>query len=78
MNAFYSNSKNYGGMRLWSLRTLQRTQIFKEPINEPRGFPCGASGKDPPINAGDGRDTDSIPRSGKSPGGGNGKPLQYA
>ena len=78
MGAFYPNSKNHGGMRMRSLRTLQRTQIFQEPVNGPRGFPCGASGKDPPINAGDGRDTDSTPWSGKYPGGGNGKPLQYA
>ena len=29
-------------------------------------------------NAGDIRDTDSIPRSSRSPGGGHGNPLQYA
>ena len=33
--------------------------------------------KDPPASAGDIRDTDSIPGSGRSPGGGNGNPLQY-
>ena len=33
---------------------------------------------DPPANAGDLRDTDSIPESGRSPGRGNGNPLQYS
>ena len=34
--------------------------------------------KNPPANAGDRRDTGSIPGSGRSPGGGNGHPLQYS
>ena len=34
--------------------------------------------KNPPANAGDLRDTDSIPGSGRSPGGRNGNPLQYS
>ena len=34
--------------------------------------------KNPPANAGDTRDTDSIPGSGRSPGVGNGNPLQYS
>ena len=34
--------------------------------------------KNPPANAGDAGDTSLIPRSGKSPGGGNGTPLQYS
>ena len=33
--------------------------------------------KNLPANAGDTRDMVSIPRSGRSPGGGNGDPLQY-
>ena len=32
----------------------------------------------PPANAGDSRDADSIPGSGRSPEVGNGKPLQYS
>ena len=32
--------------------------------------------KNPPANAGDARGADSIPGSGKFPGGGNGNPLQ--
>ena len=31
-----------------------------------------------PANAGDVRDLDSIPRSGRGPGGGHGNPLQYS
>ena len=34
--------------------------------------------KDLPANAGDMRDTGSIPGLGKSPGGGHGNPLQYS
>ena len=34
--------------------------------------------KNPPANAGDIRDTGSIPGLGRSPRGGNGNPLQYS
>ena len=34
--------------------------------------------KNPPANVGDVRDMGSIPESGRSPGGGNGNPLQYS
>ena len=34
--------------------------------------------KNPPANAGDIRDTGSVPGSGRSPGGGHGNPLQYS
>ena len=34
--------------------------------------------KNPPANAGDVRDTDSIPGSGRVPGEGHGNPLQYS
>ena len=43
-----------------------------------RGFRVALVGKNPPANAGDAADEGSIPGSGKSPGGGNGKPLQYS
>ena len=39
------------------------------------GFPGGSVIKNPPVNAGD---TGSIPGSGRSPGGGNGNPLQFS
>ena len=39
------------------------------------GFPCSSVGKESPCSAGD---LGSIPGSGKSPGEGNGNPLQYS
>ena len=41
-------------------------------------FQVALVAKNPPANAGDIRDADSIPGSGKSPGGGNGNTLQYS
>ena len=41
-------------------------------------FPGGSAIKNPLGNAGDARDTGSIPGSGRSPGEGNGYPLQYS
>ena len=41
-------------------------------------FPGGASGKEPPTNAGNARDAGSVPGSRRSPGGGHGDPLQYS
>ena len=41
----------------------------------PRGFPCSSVGKKSACNAGD---LGSIPGSGRSPGEGNGNPLQYS
>ena len=39
------------------------------------GFPGGSVVKNPPVNAGD---AGLIPGSGRSPGEGNGNPLQYS
>ena len=41
-------------------------------------IPCGSLVKNPPANAGDVGDAGSIPGSGRSPGEGNGTPLQYS
>ena len=41
-------------------------------------FPGGAVVKKLPANTGDAGDTGSIPGLGRSPGGGNGNPLQYS
>ena len=38
----------------------------------------GSVVKNLPANAGDSRDVGSVPGSGRSPGEGNGKPLQYS
>ena len=45
---------------------------------ESLGFLGGTRGKEPPANAGDVRDVGLIPGPGRSPGGGNGNPLQYS
>ena len=42
------------------------------------GFPAGTVVKNPPANAEDAGDVGSIPGSGRSPGVGNGNPLQYS
>ena len=42
------------------------------------GFPGGSVVKDPPANAGDAGNVDLTPGSGRSPGEGNGNPLQYS
>ena len=42
------------------------------------GFPGGAVVNNRLVNAGDPREASSIPRSGRSPGGGNGNPLQHS
>ena len=42
------------------------------------GFPGSVVVRNPPASAGDSRDTVSIPGSGRSPGAGNGNPLQYS
>ena len=42
------------------------------------GLPRWLSGKNLPVRAGDARDMGWIPGSGRSPGGGNGNPLQYS
>ena len=44
----------------------------------PMRFPGGTSGKEPHANAGDVRDEDSIPGSGRSPGRGHSNPLQFS
>ena len=43
-----------------------------------QGFPSGVVAKNPPANARDEKDVGLIPGLGRSPGGGNGNPLQYS
>ena len=47
-------------------------------LSFPWGFPGGTVITNLPANAGDTRDTSSMPGLGRSPGGGHGHPLQYA
>ena len=42
-----------------------------------KGFPGGPMVKNPPANAGEAKDSGSIPGLERSPGIGNGNPLQY-
>ena len=42
------------------------------------GFSGGSILKNPPVNAGDVGDSGLIPALGRSPGGGNGNPLQHS
>ena len=48
--------------------------VYKESS---RGSPSGLAGKESACNAGDTGDSGLIPGSGRSPGRGNGNPLQY-
>ena len=50
-------------------------QYFYEYTSSLPGFSGGAVVKNLPANVGD---SNSIPRLGRSPGGGNGNPLQYS
>ena len=50
----------------------------KVPSNISKCFPGGTVVKNPPANEGDARDVGLIPGSGRSPGVGNGNPLQYS
>ena len=43
-----------------------------------KGFPGGTVVKNLPANTGDAKNVGSIPGSGRSPGVGNGNPLQYS
>ena len=47
-------------------------------IFDDQSFPGGSVVKNLPSNAEDAGDSSSITRSGRSPGGGNGNPLQYS
>ena len=47
-------------------------------LNRRTGFPGGLVVKNLSANTGDARDTGSMPGSGRSPGEGNGNPLQYS
>ena len=50
----------------------------REELHQDRSFPRGVVVKNPLANAGDIRDSGLIPGLGRSPGEGNGNPLQYS
>ena len=51
-------------------------RTFGTSQEAPEGFPGGSMVKNPPANAGDAKDADLISWLGRSPGEGNGNPLQ--
>ena len=54
---------------------IKRNEVL---ISATMGFPGGSVVKNPPTNAGDAKEVDSISGSGRSPGEGNVNPLQYS
>ena len=54
---------------------LKKDDFFEQCMATVWGFPGGSEGKDSACNAGN---PDSIPGLGRSPGEGNGNPLQYS
>ena len=52
----------------------EKAKYYVIPIIQYHGLPCGSDGRESACSAGD---LGSIPRSGISPGEGNGNPLQY-
>ena len=60
------------------LKAKTITEIINKVYNLEGGFPSGAVVKNVPANARDAGDMNSIPGSGRSPGVGNGNPLQYS
>ena len=57
---------------------IKKNYIYIYTLNIYIGFPGGSVVKNPPANSGDAGDLGSIPGSGRSPGEGNGDPLQYS
>ena len=61
-------------MQLWYDSAIAFLGIYPRVMKP--GFPGGVVVKNLPANAGDARDTGSVPGLGRSPGEGNGNPLQ--
>ena len=74
----YQGSQEKDSTRGWLCGLIQRVGGGEIELNclLVQAFPGGSRGKE--SNAGDIRDVGSIPGSGKSPGEGNGNPLQYS
>ena len=56
----------------------KNSKHFYRAYYKPRVSQVALAVKNPAANAGDTRDTGSIPGPGRSSGGGNGNPLQYS
>ena len=57
---------------------MYKSLDFKENETQKTGFQGAAVVKNLPVNAGDKRDTGSVPGLGRCPGAENGNPLQYS
>ena len=68
----------YGGPVPGSSESNLHLECFVAPWVPNLGFPGGSMVNNPPANAGDAGDAGLIPGSGRSPGEGNGYPLQYS
>ena len=66
--------KGKGGIN-WEIGT---GMLIHAPVYIKWGFPGDSVVKNSPAPAGEARDVGSIPGSGRSPGEGNGSPLQYS
>ena len=58
-------------------KIIVETQVYFAVLQESGASQVALAVKNPPANTGDIRDMGSIPGSGRSPGEGNGNPLQY-
>ena len=70
---------NFLSIFTWVISTLShRRNIFIMSYRKQWAAQVALVIKKPPASAGDVRDVSLIPGSGRSPGGGNGNPLQYS
>ena len=77
----YGNHFSRGNSMIGTSRKSQwltKTKIYFLTYVGCWGFPHGSVVENPPANAGDTGDAGSIPGLGRSPGVGNGNPLQYS
>ena len=63
-------------MHASSYKDTRTTRLGPQPIN--LGLPGGANGIEPACQCRDSKDAGLIPRSGRSPGEGNGNSVQYS
>ena len=73
---FQARVLKWGAMAFFEIQkyaALNKIKFISHPVR--RGFPCGSAGKESACNVGD---LGLIPGLGKSPGEGNGNPLQYS
>ena len=70
--------RNLRKIKFWCFSHPVRCTLLCKPQQTNTGSPMALVVKNRPANAGDARDSGTIPGSGRSPAGGNGNPLQYS